>query len=459
MKKISNIYFYFLLFCVCSSWIPPETPSGEEEFLNGEYFQAFLIWEKRALNGDHIAMYRIAMLYYRGLGVKQSYEDAFKWYRVSALSDNAQAMYRVGLLYLKGEGVEASCKQAIDWIKKSAEEGDERAILQLGKMYYQGKCTEKNLHKALSLFKDYLLAMKDGNFKFSIDLGEEPKDFFSEREKVRLLVSEILYDLGYFYFIGKDVEKAVSYWESAAKEGNAHSLFALGLLHHNALLGKVSFHIAYEYYYWSALEGGLEAIKVLRERSIENIALAQYRLGLLYLDADKEGRENLNVFLKDLEEEDFLFNKIIMPRDPQLHTNLEKGRELLRLAAVQGLVEAQYDLAVLYTSEKEIEHSDVMAFQWYFMAANQRHMDAQFSLGLMYKGGVGVKRDPVMAHVWLNHAMSSGHRNAELEILWLERDMPEDEIILAKRLAEEWIPYRSYEKSAVSLNRMRKAKE
>lgn len=70
-----------------------------------------------------------------------------------------------------------------------------------------------------------------------------------------------------------------------------------------------------------------------------------------------------------------------------------------RVAAEQGVVEAQFNLGVMYRKGEGVPQDDVEAARWYRLAAEMGDADAQFSLGLMYYEGEGVAQSFVLAYM------------------------------------------------------------
>jgi TPR repeat protein len=84
---------------------------------------------KKAVAQDNVlGQLNLALLYYEGQGVEQSYSEAFRLLKLAAESGLAAAEYNVGVMYYKGEGVEASVEEAKKWITRAAEQGYEDAV-------------------------------------------------------------------------------------------------------------------------------------------------------------------------------------------------------------------------------------------------------------------------------------------------------------------------------------------
>ncbi len=85
--------------------------------------------------------------YYHGDGVKQNYEEAFKWFVKAANLNLASAQYNVGEAYQKGEGIKQDLTEAARWYTKSAEQGNAGAQLNLGMMYISGRGIRQNIEE------------------------------------------------------------------------------------------------------------------------------------------------------------------------------------------------------------------------------------------------------------------------------------------------------------------------
>ena len=53
----------------------------------------------KAEQGNIKAQYNLALMYYKGEGVPQNYEEAIKWYNKAAEQGNIKAQYNLALMY------------------------------------------------------------------------------------------------------------------------------------------------------------------------------------------------------------------------------------------------------------------------------------------------------------------------------------------------------------------------
>jgi TPR repeat protein len=82
-----------------------------------------------------------------------------------------------------------------------------------------------------------------------------------------------------------------------------------------------------------------------------------------------------------------------------------------RLAADQGLADAQSNLGQMYTLGNGVPQDYVEAARLYKLAADQGNASAQMSLGNAYANGVGVIQDYETAHMWANIASANGSQH------------------------------------------------
>lgn len=128
------------------------------------------------------------------------------------------------------------------------------------------------------------------------------------------------------------------------------------------------------------------AVRLLTPLADAGVAGAQLRLGLLYYHGH------------GVRESDAL------------------AQQWFERAAVQGLAEAQFQLANLHAYGLSTVPADTdplrLAAQWYHEAAAQGHAQAQYSLGILFLTGSGVVASPERARQWIARAAAQGHADA-----------------------------------------------
>ncbi len=166
-------------------------------------------------------------------------------------------------------------------------------------------------------------------------------------------------------------------------------------------------------------DGYATAAREFRPLAEQGEALAQSRLGVMYA----RGEDGV-------------------PRD------YAKALKWLRKAAVQGVAEAQFELAELYLmyhNGDDVRKDDAEMVKWYRKAAMQGFAEAQYTIGTMYHTGFSygtgqsVPQDNVQAHMWYDLAVAQGFKwAARLRNTAADR-MTSAQIAEAQRLAREWL--------------------
>jgi TPR repeat protein len=110
-----------------------------------------------------------------------------------------------------------------------------------------------------------------------------------------------------------------------------------------------------------------------------------------------------------------------------------------RLAAEQGLAEAQAYLGVMYANGEGVPEDDTESVRWYRLAAEQGFAVAQSYVGAMYASGEGVPEDLVYARMWFNLSATQGNETAQGNKEIVEQRMTPEQIAEAQRLSTEWL--------------------
>ena len=108
-----------------------------------------------------------------------------------------------------------------------------------------------------------------------------------------------------------------------------------------------------------------------------------------------------------------------------------------RLAAEQGLAEAQVNLGAMYDNGEGVPEDDAEAARWYRMAAEQGNSQAQLNVAIQYITGEGVAADPVQAYAWLDVAAAGGHPDAGGVRDSLAEAMTAEQVAAGEELARE----------------------
>ncbi|MCC7304937.1 MAG: SEL1-like repeat protein [Alphaproteobacteria bacterium] len=86
----------------------------------------------------------------------------------------------------------------------------------------------------------------------------------------------------------------------------------------------------------------------------------------------------------------------------------KRARFWFEQAAEQGVSNARYNLGVLYHQGLGVKPDLDKAIEWYKSAAELGHPEAQYNLGIAYIEGIGVSYDPVKAATYFENAARQG---------------------------------------------------
>ena len=345
-------------------------------------------------NEDIIYCALLGFMHYFGVGVVQSYEEAFKWYELSANQSNKRAQCSLGYMYAEGQGVVQSYEEAFKWYKLSANQGFARAQNNLGSMYAEGQGVAQSYEEA---FKWYKLSANQGFARAQYNLG-------------------IMYDQG--QGVAQSYEEAIKWYKLSADQGFASAQFNLGLMYDKGQGVAQSYEEAFKWYKLSANQG---------------FARAQYNLGIMYDQGQgvAQSYEEAIKWYKLSADQGNLraqFNLGVMYANGRgVVQSDEEAIKWYKLSADQGFASAQFNLGLMYENGQGVAQSDEEAIKWYKLSANQGNSSAQCNLGVMYANGRGVVQSYEEAIKWYKLSANQGDSSAQynLALLYMKNDNPE----------------------------------
>ncbi|RUO97194.1 hypothetical protein BC936DRAFT_140834 [Jimgerdemannia flammicorona] len=189
--------------------------------------------------GVALAHNSLGNYYGNGLGVKRDIDKAFRHYKLSAEGEEPSGMSNLGVAYVNGEGTPVNMQKAIEIYTKAAEKNHPVAQYNLGTIYAGGRPgVEKNVRLARHWYSkaaanNYSLAtvalamLEDSSFGSSLG---------PLRKAAESGVAEAMCLLGVAYEEGidgqdPDVEQALHWFQKAAKQKLPMAQFRLGLLY------------------------------------------------------------------------------------------------------------------------------------------------------------------------------------------------------------------------------------
>lgn len=407
------------------------------------YAEAFKNLSWRAMHGNDLAQFRLALLYENGLGVTVNQEKAFELFLKTAEIGYSKAEYMVGIYYLKGWGVAQDIDKAMHWLREAALHGNTHAQLLLGNIYEHGlsdtkqnKIVKREISRARAM---YSLAAQSGNPLAQFQLAQMYSSGIfnpSHNHKIQqqeLKIAQDLYTkaakagmnkariyLAYFYAEKTAPEDKKLYAYETAKKFAENRDYAAELLLATLYDRGVG-----------TRQNRRAAFAIYKQLAKQNSAFANFTLGTYYYLFDKNAQKakeyltkavtqginyaqyNLAIIAKNSKEPDSetlflnLLNKAIdqgcsqaqlLLADYYLVNNSDKAaigkaaNIYQKLAAKQD-PEAELKLGFMYQNGIYYSINYAKAIEWYQRAANQNNKFAQYQLGEMYLLGQGVTRN------------------------------------------------------------------
>src|SRR5438093_1807535 len=153
-----------------------------------------------------------------------------------------------------------------------------------------------------------------------------------------------------------------------------------------------------------------EAVKWFREAAKQNLAKAQFLLGLSYDQGDGIAKDS------------------------------EEAVKWYRKAAEQEFAMAQFALGHCYDKGVGVAKDTLEAVKWYRRAAGQNCVGAQVILGLCYTHGDGVAKDYAEGYKWMLLAAAQGDELAKRTATTLEGMMSREQIAEGQKMARYFNP-------------------
>ncbi|WP_249122700.1 DUF2971 domain-containing protein [Pseudoalteromonas sp. M8] len=258
---------------------------------------------------------------------------------------------------------------------EKAQRGDADAQCNLGLMYINGQGVAQSDEKAVEY---YQLAAKQGNARGQCNLG-------------------VMYAQG--KGVAQSDEKAIKYYQLAAEQGNARAQCNLGVMYEQGKGVAQSDEKAVEYYQLAAEQGDSHG---------------QCYLGLMYeygqgvAQSDEKAVEYYQLAAEQEDARGQCDLGVMYAQGKGVTQSDEKAIKYYQLAAEQGNARAQCNLGVMYEQGKGVAQSDEKAVKYYQLAAEQGNARGQCNLGLMYEQGKGVAQSDEKAVEYYQLAAEQG---------------------------------------------------
>jgi uncharacterized protein len=344
-------------------------------------------WNEKITNLDSIEIRRLADCYRKGKGVTQNFSKAVQLYIQAAEKEDNISMAVLGECYFEGLGVKKDIAEAFKWLVCAARKGKTSVLTTIEKYsendWGQALFKEADRDGDLSYLLGYFYMHNRSNINY-----EKALNFLSDAAQVGSV--KALRELADYYFLKKygiyGLQKyastALSYYLSAAKKGDAHSMFRLG----KCYLGKC-------YFKGFGVEKNFNKAFKWLESAVKNGNLDS----LIYLASCYENGTGVS-------------------------QNYIKAIDLYIQAARQGFAEAMDALGKLYSMEVEHSVKDNLkkAVSLFLEEVDKESPEALYREALRCEYGVGITRDVSEAHILYWKASQRGHQKAKLRLEHLE---------------------------------------
>ncbi|WJW75982.1 SPOR domain-containing protein [Thiohalobacter sp. IOR34] len=120
----------------------------------GDPERALQLWQPLAEKGDPNARFGLGMLYFEGVVVEQSFEEANYWFLLAAEQGFAPAQYNLGNSYRNGRGLPGDPGMAVYWWRKAAEQAFPPAQYNLATALRFGSGVDKDMDQALHWYRE-----------------------------------------------------------------------------------------------------------------------------------------------------------------------------------------------------------------------------------------------------------------------------------------------------------------
>jgi TPR repeat protein len=233
--------------------------AADKAFADGAYLAARTAYVVEAEKGNAHAMFRIAEMYWKGLGMQKNNERALNWYNRAAEAGHMEAAYQTATMFMDGDVVLTNYRKAASLFEIALDGGIYKAGLPLGRIYSTNATGKVDMPHAVEVLEKAVLDPSGGEhvreaayFLSQIYIGDNHG--LEKSEEISLKWREIAAENGHIaamadvalrYYNGngvqKDPEKAMRLMTVAAESGHAASQYNLGIFHYQGVGTDVNY--------------------------------------------------------------------------------------------------------------------------------------------------------------------------------------------------------------------------
>lgn len=209
-----------------------------------------------------------------------------------------------------------------------------------------------------------------------------------------------------------DPDEAIEWLQKGSEIGSVNCQTSLGLAHLHGLLIEQDKERAHHLFHLASLQGD---------------TWATYLLGLTYELGDGvqvDHKAAIQCFEKssaDVPKSKYCLARIYYTSDSPDIQDLPKAIKWLKLAADDGIPEAQSMLGEIILGGVGVESNPSKAYEWFKLAADQGHGQANYQMAKLLMVGNGVKANMNLA---IRHMMKAAANGVEEANEWIKTHLP-----------------------------------
>lgn len=359
--------------------------NGESDFEDAARYYRLAI-----AKGNGRANYLLGMLYKKGQGVSQNYNKAFTLFLKATENDDIDALFELYEAYRYGKGTDINIQKALHYLKEAGEYKSEQALLELYKIYFLGDIVGKDVNKAIKYIKQYAgVKTKD-----KILEGDKALALGTKQEEKGNLREALYY---YSFAASKGIASAYYYIGRLFKDEDSNSPSASNFFLEGTQLGDVSCarELGINYHDGTGIDKDLEKAMYYFEIAAKGGDTFGKNFYGMTLYWDKGTNEDKKIGFAWLKEAADANCDIAMEQVGSILRKEGKYEDAVKY--LLGAAELQYapainDLAYLYKDGKGVDKDVKKAFALVKKAALDDY-NAIDSVGEFYENGWGTRKN------------------------------------------------------------------
>lgn len=123
MKHYQILHAWVVLCLFAPVMLKADIDTAQAFYENEDYQSAFIEFSTLAYEGNIVAQYNLAFMFYGGDGIAQDYEQAFYWFNSAAMAGHPMAQDLLAHMYYHGYGTKKDNMRAYIWYSLAADNG------------------------------------------------------------------------------------------------------------------------------------------------------------------------------------------------------------------------------------------------------------------------------------------------------------------------------------------------